>query len=112
MLRLKVLNNSIQKDLMLKRYEQSQVKTVTLWFEENPIQAREGESVAAALLAAGVECLWTAHVSAKPRMPYCWMGVCYECLLEIDGEPNRQSCLIMVRDGMRVRRQSPAIGKT
>ena len=112
MLRLKVLSNFIQKDLMLKRYEQSHVKTVTLWLEENPIQAREGENVAAALLAAGVECLWTAHGSAKPRMPYCWMGVCYECLLEIDGEPNRQSCLIIVKDGMRVRRQSPVIGKT
>ena len=109
MLSPKVLNNSIQKDLMLKRYEQSRVKTVTLWFEENPIQARGGESVAAALLAAGVECLWTTQVSAKPRMPYCWMGVCYECLLEIDGEQNQQSCLITVRDGMHVRRQSPAI---
>ena len=112
MLRLKVLSNFIQKDLMLKRYEQSHVKTVTLWFEENPIQAREGESVAAALLAAGVESLWTAHVSAKPRRPYCWMGVCYECLLEIDGEPNRQSCLIKVKDGMHVRRPSLAIEKT
>ena len=96
---------------MLKRYEQSYVKTVTLWLEENPIQVREGESVAAALLAAGVECLWTAHVSAKPRMPYCWMGVCYECLLEIDGEQNQQSCLITVKDGMHVRRQLPAIEK-
>ena len=97
---------------MLKRHRQSHGKTVTLWFEENPIKAREGESVAAALLAAGVECLWTTHVSAKTRMPYCWMGICYECLLEIDGEPNQQSCLIAVRDGMCIRRQSPAIGKT
>ena len=36
-----------------------------------------------------------------------WMGVCFECLLEIDGQPNQQSCLIPVKEGMRVRRQTP-----
>ena len=106
---LKVLNNSIQKGLMLKRLQKSQDKVVTIWFEESPVQAQEGESVAAALLIAGVKYLRYAQVSAKPRMPYCWMGVCYECLLEIDGEQNQQSCLITVKDGMHVRRQSPAI---
>ena len=106
---LKVLNNSIQKGLMLRRLQQSQDRVVTIWFEESPIQAQEGESVAAALLIAGVKYLRNAQASAKPRMPYCWMGVCYECLLEIDGEQNQQSCLITVKDGMHVRRQSPAI---
>jgi len=96
---------------MLKRLQQSQGKVLTFWFEENPVQAQEGESVAAALLIAGVKYLRNAQVGAKPRMPYCWMGVCYECLLEIDGEQNQQSCLITVKDGMHVRRQSPAIEK-
>ena len=96
---------------MLKRLKQSQGKVLTIWFEENPVQAKEGESVAAALLIAGVKYLRYAQVSAKPRMPYCWMGVCYECLLEIDGEQNQQSCLITVKDGMHVRRQLPAIEK-
>ena len=107
---LKVLNNSIQKGLMLKRLQKTQDKVVT-WFEENPVQAQEGESVAAALLIAGVKYLRNAQVSAKPRMPYCWMGVCFECLLEIDGAQNQQSCLITVKEGMHVRRQSPAIEK-
>ena len=106
---LKVLNNSIQKGLMLRRLQKSQDNVVTIWFEENPVQAQEGDSVAAALLIAGVKYLRNAQVSGKPRMPYCWMGVCYECLLEIDGEQNQQSCLITVKEGMRVRRQSPAI---
>ena len=96
---------------MLKRLQQTQGKVLTLWFEENPVQAQEGESVAAALLIAGVKYLRNAQVSAKPRMPYCWMGVCYECLLEIDGEQNQQSCLITGKEGMHVRRQSPAIEK-
>ena len=42
---------------MLKRLQKSQDKVVTIWFEENPVQAQEGESVAAALLIAGVKYL-------------------------------------------------------
>ena len=94
---------------MLKRLQKYQNKVVTIWFEGNPVQAQEGEPVAAALLIAGVKYLREAQVSAKPRMPYCWMGICYECLLEIDGEQNQQSCLITVKEGMHVRRQTPAI---
>ena len=36
------------------------------------------------------------------------MGACFECLLEIDGEPNRQGCMVPVRDGMTVRRMDGA----
>ena len=79
---------------MLKRYGKSRGKSVTLWFEDKPVQAVEGESVAAALLTSGVKYLSHSQVSAKPRTPYCWMGSCYECLLEIDGEQNQQSCLL------------------
>jgi succinate dehydrogenase/fumarate reductase-like Fe-S protein len=44
-------------------------------------------------------------VSGGPRNPYCMMGVCFDCLVEIDGVPNRQGCMVAVRDGMRIRRQ-------
>ena len=59
----KVLNNSIQKGLVLRRLQQSQDRVVTIWFEESPIQAQEGESVAAALLIADVKYLRNAQVS-------------------------------------------------
>jgi hypothetical protein len=36
------------------------------------------------------------------------MGACFECLVEIDGVPNRQSCLIEARDGMRIHSQEGA----
>jgi D-hydroxyproline dehydrogenase subunit gamma len=36
------------------------------------------------------------------------MGVCFECLVEVDGRPGRQACLTMVRDGMVIRRQHGA----
>ena len=96
---------------MLKRRWPPQSKAVTLWFEEQPILAHEGESVAAALLAAGVDYLRSAPVSGTVRAPYCWMGVCFDCLLEIDGQPNQQSCLIAVQDEMRIHRLPSSMGE-
>ena len=48
--------------------------------------------------------------SGEPRAPYCMMGVCFECLLVIDGEPSQQGCLVQVRPGMRIARQEGARG--
>ncbi|RZV48935.1 MAG: (2Fe-2S)-binding protein, partial [Pseudomonadales bacterium] len=44
----------------------------------------------------------------KPRAPYCMMGVCFECLVEIDGVPNCQSCRVSVKEGMQICRQQGA----
>jgi len=78
---------------------------VTVYFEDLPIPASAGSSVAAALLVYGVVVFRSTPVSAAPRAPYCMMGVCFECLVEIDGVPNCQACLTAVREGMQVRRQ-------
>ena len=81
---------------------------VTITFEGEAIQVEEGTTVAAAVLdRAGGETRTTAR-KHDGRGPYCHMGVCYECLMEIDGVPNQQSCLIPVREGMSVKRQSGA----
>lgn len=77
-------------------------------FDGVEIRAREGDNVAAALLAAGIVALRETPVSGEPRAPYCMMGVCFDCLVEIDGVGNRQACLTPVRDGMVVRRQHGA----
>ncbi|MCC7083233.1 MAG: (2Fe-2S)-binding protein [Burkholderiales bacterium] len=63
-----------------------------------------GASVAAALLLAGAVPSRTTAVSAAPRAPYCMMGVCFECLVEIDGVAERQACMVTAAEGMRVRR--------
>jgi predicted molibdopterin-dependent oxidoreductase YjgC len=69
------------------------------------VQCCAGDSVAAALLAAGVnECRDTA-VKDVPRGPFCLMGICYDCLVMIDGQPNQQGCMIPVRSGMKIERQ-------
>jgi predicted molibdopterin-dependent oxidoreductase YjgC len=59
-----------------------------------------GQSVASAMLAAGLARTRASAVSASPRAPYCMMGACYECLVVIDGEPNQQACLTPLREGM------------
>ncbi len=75
-------------------------------FEGRTIEARAGDSVAAALLAAGVLATRRTAVSGAPRGPYCMMGVCFECVVEIDGVGGRQACLVPAADGMRVRRET------
>lgn len=82
--------------------------TVTIDYEGAPLQVPGGMPLAAALLAAGVPAFRATPVSGAPRAPYCMMGVCFECLVEVDGVPNRQSCLVPVRAGMRVCRQQGA----
>jgi D-hydroxyproline dehydrogenase subunit gamma len=82
--------------------------TVDIAFEGAPLQVPAGISVAAALLAAGVRTFRATPVSAAPRAPFCMMGVCFDCLVEIDGAPSRQACMETVRAGMQVRRQHGA----
>ncbi|CAB3808214.1 hypothetical protein LMG28688_06721 [Paraburkholderia caffeinitolerans] len=60
-------------------------------------------SVAAAMLANGATACRASAVSGAPRGPFCMMGVCFDCLVEIDGVPNVQACMTQVRNGMQVR---------
>lgn len=75
---------------------------VDIFVEGARVCAREGESVATALLSAGVVAFRRTPVSGQPRAPLCLMGVCFECLVEIDGVQNVQSCMVPVHAGMKV----------
>ena len=66
------------------------------------VEAPEGESLAAALLALGIRRFRTAPRSGAARAPLCLMGVCQECALRVDGRVVA-SCLVQVRAGMDVR---------
>ena len=83
---------------------------VTFEFDGEQVRAAADDNVAAALLAHGAMSFRSSVVSDSPRAPYCMIGACFECLVEIDGRPNRQACLTKVRDGMQVRRQRGAAG--
>ena len=75
---------------------------VKLVIDGRTVEANEHDTVAAAMLAAGLEHCRTTPVSGAPRAPYCMMGVCFDCLVAIDGVGNAQACLVRVREGMRV----------
>jgi D-hydroxyproline dehydrogenase subunit gamma len=91
---------------MFTRLHKTARKTVTIEFAGERIDAVAGDSVAAALTIAGVGYTRTTARHKTPRAPYCMMGACFECLLIIDGEPDQQACMIAVRDGMVVARQT------
>jgi predicted molibdopterin-dependent oxidoreductase YjgC len=78
---------------------------ICLTVDGSSVRARQGDSVAAALLAAGYAHCRTTPIGGGKRAPYCMMGVCFECLVTIDGVGNRQGCLTPVREGMRVELQ-------
>ncbi|MCC7047420.1 MAG: (2Fe-2S)-binding protein [Alphaproteobacteria bacterium] len=73
-------------------------------FEGMRIAAREGQSVAAALMAAGHRCL-RIDEAENPKGAVCGIGVCWECRCSIDGVPDVRACMTSARPGMVVRRQ-------
>jgi predicted molibdopterin-dependent oxidoreductase YjgC len=62
-------------------------------------------SVAAALLYLDAIPVRNTRVSGAARAPFCMMGVCFECLVEIDGVSDQRACQVQVQPGMRLRRQ-------
>ena len=78
--------------------------TVSVTVEGFKVAVPVGASAAAAVLAAGLDSI---HETAggSERMPYCMMGVCFDCLVAIDGIGSRQACLVRVREGMRIETQ-------
>ena len=80
---------------------------VGITFDGRPIRALSGESVAAALAAAGIA---TFRHTAKgaPRGLYCGMGACFDCLVTINGRISQRACLAKVRDGLAVQSMPPA----
>jgi predicted molibdopterin-dependent oxidoreductase YjgC len=79
--------------------------TITIYLDGRAIPARDGESIAACLLRAGVTHFRTTPVSGARRLPYCMIGHCFDCLIEIDGIGSRQACLSQVVTGMKLRTQ-------
>lgn len=80
----------------------SEKPAITLQVEGKSIVARAGDTLAMALLNAGVTPFRQTPVSDKPRAPLCLMGVCFDCLVEVDGQQNVQSCMLEVKEGMKV----------
>ena len=93
---------------MFRKLHDPGPQAVTIFIDGRPVTAELGESVAAVLLRQPEGWNRTTPVSQSPRAPYCMMGVCFECLVTIDGVQNRQACMVPVRDGMTVALQRGA----
>lgn len=87
---------------MFRRIDANDRPVVGVIIDGVPCDGRAGDTVAAVLMASGKLAFRRSAVSGEPRGPFCMMGVCFECLVEIDGVPNRQGCLIPVSEGMRI----------
>jgi hypothetical protein len=90
---------------MFRKRPDSSAATVVVTVEGSDLRVPEGASAAAAVLLAGFASIRETPVSDVSRGPYCLMGICFDCLAEIDGTPNRQSCMVTVKPGMAIRRQ-------
>jgi len=92
---------------MFRKLPEADAAVVTVVIDGEAQRVPATLSAAAAVLLHGGAAR-TTPVSGAPRAPYCMMGVCFDCLMEIDGVPNRQGCMVPVADGMRINPQRGA----
>jgi len=82
--------------------------TYSIKFDDRNVPAAPGQTVAGALWAAGVRSWRMTRDRGAPRGLFCGIGVCFDCLVTIDGVPNQRACVIPVRPGMTVNTQPGA----
>ena len=87
---------------MFKRSDQDNRRVVQIFVDGTAVDVRDGDMVSTALLVSGRDVRRATAVSGAPRLPYCMMGVCFDCLVTIDGVGNRQGCLVPVAEGMQI----------
>ncbi|RVT93515.1 (2Fe-2S)-binding protein [Sphingomonas crocodyli] len=90
---------------MFRKLHDPAEKSLKIDIDGLPTVVEPGESVAAVLLRQDEAWSRMTPVSGSKRAPYCMMGVCFECLAEVDGVASVQTCLTSARDGMCVKRQ-------
>lgn len=90
---------------MFRKLHEINVGGLTIEIDGKSVLAEPGESVAAVLLRQPEAWSRLTPITQSKRAPYCMMGVCFDCLAEVDGVASVQTCLKPVCDGMRVVRQ-------
>ena len=90
---------------MFRKLHEARGEVLTVYVDSLPVVAEADESVATVLLRQAEIWTRTTPISGAPRAPYCMMGVCFDCLATVDCVTSVQTCLALVRDGMRIDRQ-------
>ena len=80
-------------------------REITIYVDGKPVPAREGETIAAALIAAGWVGLRKTEKLHRPRGVFCAIGKCTDCVMTVKGVPNVRTCVTTVEPGMRIRTQ-------
>jgi aerobic-type carbon monoxide dehydrogenase small subunit (CoxS/CutS family) len=75
---------------------------VTFSFNGRDFQCESGQTIAAALIATDQRELRSTRFDSEPRSIFCGIGICYDCVVVVDGIDNQRSCLVEVKSGMRV----------
>jgi predicted molibdopterin-dependent oxidoreductase YjgC len=78
-------------------------KPVSFTFDGTPMTAEVGQTVGAALLAAGVRSWRVTRSGGRPRGLFCGIGACFDCLIDVNGDRAVRACLVPVREGDEVR---------
>jgi predicted molibdopterin-dependent oxidoreductase YjgC len=83
----------------------------TFRFDGAAVRAHPGETIGAALLAAGIRTLRTTRAGGRPRGLLCGIGQCFDCLVTVDGLPSQRACLTPAAPGQEVEVQDvPQLG--
>ena len=77
-------------------------RVVDIYVDGRLVQVAADQTLALALMQVGVATMRHSAVSEAPRAPLCLMGVCFECLVQVDGRANVQACMVKVSEGMKV----------
>ncbi|AEC51269.1 sarcosine oxidase, subunit alpha [Pyrococcus sp. NA2] len=92
-------------------FKDKRKKKVTIYYKGQPIEAYEGETIAAALHAAGIRVLNYSRVKKRPRGLFCAIGKCSSCLMTVNGIPNVRTCITLVEDGMVIEENKAELPK-
>ncbi len=93
---MRITNHPILDDLTDR-------KKISIFFDGEKIEAFEGETIAAALFAAGIKVFRTTPVFHEPRGVYCNRGRCTDCIMKVNGKPNVRTCVTIVKEGMIIK---------
>jgi len=77
-------------------------KKVIIKVDGAELEAYEGETIASALVAAGIKVFRNTRKLKEPRRIFCALGRCTDCVMTVDGQPNIRTCITPVRDGMEI----------
>lgn len=80
-------------------------REVAFTFNGETFAGTEGQSIAAALMARGVRELRKTRFDEEPRLIFCGIGICFDCVVVVDGVANQRACLVEIREGAKIESQ-------